>query len=145
VEEVEGEAVERVGEFGVVAWAFVAREGVGAIDFVPTDAQAELVEAREDFHAAFGGDVRVLAAPDHEELAADLGGASERVVGHAEAESALVDVSGVETDGAEDVGVEGGGAEGEVTADADAHGAEAAGAIGTRGKVIEDGAGVGVV
>jgi hypothetical protein len=90
---------------------------------------AELVEAGEDLHAAFEGDVGVLAAPDHEELALDVGGAGEGVVVHACAEAAFVDVGGVEAGGGEDVGVHGG-AEGEVAADADAHGAELAGAVG---------------
>jgi hypothetical protein len=144
VEEVEDEAVEAVGEFGVVADAFVAHEGVGAVDLVPAEARAELVEAGEHLHAAFEGDVRVLAAPDHEEFAVDVGGALEGVVVHAFAEAALVDVGGVEAGGAEDVGVHGG-AEGEVAADADAHRAEVAGAVGARGEVVEDGAGVGVV
>ena len=35
MEEVEDEAVEAVGEFGVVADAFVAHEGVGSVDLVP--------------------------------------------------------------------------------------------------------------
>ena len=74
----------------------------------------------------------------------DVGGAGEGVVVHAFAEAALVDVGGVEAGGGEDVGVHGG-AEGEVAADADAHGAEFAGAVGAGGEVVEDGAGVGVV
>ena len=144
MEEIEDEAVEAVGEFGVVADAFVAHEGVGSVDLVPGEASAEFVEAGEDGHAAFGGDVGVLAAPDHEELAFDFGGALEGVVVHAFAEAVFVDVGGVEAGGGEDVGVHGG-AEGEVAADADAHGAEFAGAVGAGGEVVEDGAGVGVV
>ena len=35
VEEIEDQAVQTVGEFGVVAQAFVAHEGVGAVDLVP--------------------------------------------------------------------------------------------------------------
>src|SRR6266550_6649469 len=56
----------------------------------------------------------------------------------------FVNVGGVEAGGGLDVGVHGG-AEGEVAADADAHGAEVAGAVGTCGEVVEDGAGIGVV
>jgi len=37
VEEVEDKAVEVVGEFGVVADAFVAHEGVSSVDLVPAD------------------------------------------------------------------------------------------------------------
>jgi len=35
VEEIEGDAVELEGEFGVVAMAFIAHEGVDAVDLVP--------------------------------------------------------------------------------------------------------------
>jgi hypothetical protein len=144
VEEVEDEAVEAVGEFGIVAEAFVAHEGVGPVDLVPAEAGAEFVEAGEDLHAAFEGDVGVLSAPDHEEFAVDVFGALEGVVVHALAEAALVDVGGVEACGGFDVGVHGG-AEGEVAADADAHGAEVTGAVGAGAEVVEDGAGVCVV
>ena len=53
VKEVEDEAVEGVGKFGVVADAFVAHEGVGSVDLVPAHAGSEFVEAGEDLHAAF--------------------------------------------------------------------------------------------
>ena len=98
----------------------------------------------EDLHAAFGGDVGVLPAPDHEEFALNVFGSVEGVVVHAFAEAALVDVGGVEAGGGEDAGGHCG-AEGEVSADADAHGAEFAGAVGAGGEVVEDGVGVGVV
>ncbi len=86
----------------------------------------------------------VLTAPDHEELAFDFGGALKRVVLHAFAEAAFVDVGGVEAGGGPDVRVHGG-AEGEVAADTDAHGAKFAGAVGAGDEMVEDGAGVGVV
>jgi hypothetical protein len=144
VEEVEDEAVEAVGEFGIVAEAFVAHESVGSVDLVPAEAGAKFVESGEDLHAAFEGDVGVLTAPDHEEFPLDVFGALEGVVVHALAEAAFVDVGGVEAGGGRDVGVHGG-AEGEVAADADAHGAEVAGAVGAGFEVVEDGSGVGVV
>ncbi len=87
--------------------------------------------------------MRVLAAPDHEEFAVDVGGAVEGVVA-ALAERAFVDVGGVEAGGGEDFGVHGG-AEGEMAADADAHGSDAAGAVGAGFEVVDGGAGVGVV
>src|ERR1700722_12071679 len=96
VEEVEDEAVETVSELGVVAEAFVAHEGVGAVDLAPAEAGVKFVEAGEDLHAAFKGDVGVLTAPDHEEFALDVFGALEGVVVHAFAEAALMDVGGVE-------------------------------------------------
>ena len=144
MEEIEDQTVETVGEFGVVAKAFVAHEGVGAVDLLPGETGAKFVEAGEDGHAAFGGDVGVLSAPDHEELALDFGGALEGVVVHAFAEAVLVDVGSVEAGGGLDVGVHGG-AEGEMAADADAHGAKFAGAVVAGGEVVENGAGIGVV
>jgi hypothetical protein len=143
VEEVEDEAVEGVGEFGVVAEALVAHEGVGSVDLVPAELLFEFVEAGEDGHAAFEWDVRVLASPDHEEFALDLFCAFEGVVS-AFAEGAFVNVGGVEAGSGEDVGVHCG-AEGEMAADADTHGTEVAGAVGAGFEVVERGAGVGVV
>lgn len=143
MEEVKDEAVEAVGEFGVVAYALVAHEGVGSVDLVPAELLLEFVKPGEDGHAAFEGDVRVLASPDHQELTLDVFGAFERVVS-AFAEGAFVDVGGVKAGGGENVGVHGG-AEGEVAADADAHGSEMAGAVGAGFEVVERGAGVGVV
>lgn len=43
VEECKRDAVEIVGQFGIVTWAFVAHEGVGAVDLVPIETQAKLV------------------------------------------------------------------------------------------------------
>jgi len=40
VEEIEDEAVEAVSEFGVVAEAFVAHEGVGTVDLMPSEVDA---------------------------------------------------------------------------------------------------------
>src|SRR3984885_12167686 len=148
VEKIEGDAIELEGEFGVVARAFIPHEGVGSVDLVPAVAEtlldAQLVEAREDPAAVVERDVRVLAAPDHEEVAPDVGGASERIVAFALAQRAPRDVSGVEADRAGDVGLHRG-AEGEVAAQADAEGAEFAGAVRARGEVVERGAGVGVI
>ena len=47
------------GELGVVAVAFVAHEGVGAIELVPREMGAGGDEGGLDFLAAFEGDVRV--------------------------------------------------------------------------------------
>ena len=87
------------GEFWVIAGAFVAQKGVGAVDLVPAVAEvgfgARFVEAGEDLAAGFEGDVRVLAAPDYEEFGADFGGAGEGVVMVAAAERGLGVVGGV--------------------------------------------------
>ena len=144
MEEVEDKLHDRVGEVGVVAEALVAEEGVGSVDFDPAHAGPYLVELGLDHRPALEGDVRVLAAPDHEELSLDISGAGEGVVVHAGSERGLVEVGGVEADGAEDLGVEGG-AEGEVAADADTHATDFAVAVGAGEEVVDDGAGVSVV
>ena len=67
-EEIYGEAVALQRELGIIAGAFVAEEGVGAVELVPREIRAGGGEGGVDFGAAFSGDVRVLAAPDHEQL-----------------------------------------------------------------------------
>ncbi len=121
VKEVKDEPVELEGELRVVACAFIAHKGMSAVDLVPAELCADLIEAAEHLHARFGGDVRILAAPHHQELAADVFGAIERIIVHAFAEATFVDVGGVEARGCEDIGVHGG-AKGEVASDADADG-----------------------
>jgi hypothetical protein len=120
VEEIEDQAVQTVSKFRVVAQAFVAHEGVCAVDVVPGETCTQLVETGEDLHTSFRGDVWILTAPNHEQLAFNFRGALKGVVMHAFAEAAFVDIGGVETGGGLDVGVHGG-AEGKVAANADAH------------------------
>ena len=60
MEEIEDQTVEAVGQLGVVARAFVTHEGVGSVDLVPAQADAEFVEPGKDLQAAFERDVRVL-------------------------------------------------------------------------------------
>jgi len=117
---------------------------VGSVDLDPAHARSYFIQLRLNHGPALEGDVRVLTAPDHEELALDVGGAGEGVVLHAGSEGGFVEVGGVEADGAEDLGVEGG-AEGEVAADADAHDADLAVAVGAGEEVVDDGFGVSVV
>lgn len=143
-EEVEREAVATQGELRVVAQALVAQEGVGAVEFVPGEMGAGGVQRGLDFEAAFKRNVWILAAPDHEEFALDLAEAVEAVVVHALREAALMDVGGVETNGGEHGGIHGG-AKCEVSADADAEGAEAAGAGWVLREIGQGGAGIGVV
>ena len=127
MEEIEDESVETVGEFGVVADAFVAHEGMGSVDLVPAELLFEFIEAGEDGHAAFERNVGVLAAPDHEKFALNVFCALERIVSTF-AEGAFVDVGGVEACGGEDVGVHSG-TECKVAADADADRSETTGAV----------------
>jgi hypothetical protein len=144
LEELEDQRVAEIGEGGVVAGAFIAHEGVLAVEFVPGVMQIRVSHGVVNNPPAFAGDVGVLAAEDHQHLAFDFGDAVEGIVFHAFAEGSLVDVGGVEAGGGEDAWIHGG-AEGEVAADADADCADFFCAIGAGFQVREDSAGVGVV
>ena len=76
-------------------WAFTVLDVVGADGGF---------EGGVDFQPTLQRDVRVLAAPDHEQLAGDLGDAVEGVIVHPGAEAALVDVGGVKAGGGENAG-----------------------------------------
>src|SRR5258708_4714132 len=78
----ESEGVALEGEFRIVARAFVAEEGVGAVEFVPGKVCAGGVESCLDFSAAFERDVRILPAPNHQKLALNFRNPIERVVIH---------------------------------------------------------------
>ena len=62
------------GDFGVVAVADVAHEGVLTIELVPRNGEAGVGHGVVDLAAAFAGDVRILSTPDHEHFGLDLGG-----------------------------------------------------------------------
>jgi len=69
VEEFEGEIEALEGHDGIVAWAFVADESVGCVDFVPRVVEVCFLKAGADLVAAFQWYVRILATENHEELA----------------------------------------------------------------------------
>src|SRR5688572_13054635 len=102
---------------------------MGAVELVPSEVCSRGREGGVDFGATFAGNVRVLAAPDHHELAFNVRNSGEGVVGLAFPEAALVDIGGVETSGGGDPGNHGR-AEREVAAETDAHGADATAAAG---------------
>ena len=144
MEEAVDELHEVGGQLRVVARTFVAEKGVRAIDFMPLKARVNFIEAVEERHAAIRGDVRVLAAPGHEELALDVSRSGERVVVLALAEGAGVQVSGIEADRSSNLRVHGA-AKGEMTAEADAYGSQFARAVEVGSKPGDKGGGVGVV
>ena len=74
MKEFEGEVEALESQYGIVAWAFVANEGVGRVDFVPGVVEVGFFLAGADLVAAFEGDVGILTAENHEELAFDVGG-----------------------------------------------------------------------
>lgn len=132
------------GEFGIVAQALVAEEGVGGVELIPGEVNAGGGECLIDQGAAFGRHVRVLAAKDEHQLAAQLGGAGEGVVIEAGAEAVFVQIGGIKAGGGGDLGFQGG-AVGEMAADARAEGAEATGAGVVVFQIREHGAVVVVV
>ena len=144
VKECQDDSIKAIGQFRIVPRTFVAHKRVSAVDLVPIEAQAKLVEASENLHATLKRDVRILPSPDHEQFATDVFSALDRVVVLALAKAALMHIRGIETGGAQYIGVHCG-AEGEVTSDADTERAEFPCAVGPRRQVIERGACVGVV
>lgn len=77
MEHASNKGVEQASKLRVVARTFVAHKGVRAIYLKPGKPRAGLVEAVEHSDAAFSGNVWVLAAPDHQQFAANVAGASE--------------------------------------------------------------------
>src|SRR5271170_2371752 len=96
MEEVEDDSIELKGQFGIVANAFVAHEGVSSVDFIPTELRADFIETGQHDCAAFERGMRVLASPDHQQLALDVLGTLERIVVHALAQAALVYIGCIE-------------------------------------------------
>ena len=131
-------------ELGVVAGALVAAERMLAVHLHPREASAGVFERSVDALAALTRYVRILAAPDHQQLAANLPDPAQRVVIHTLAEAGLVDIGGVETSRGPDIGIEGG-TEGKMAADTDPDRPQLAGARGVVGEKVEDGTGVRVV
>ncbi len=112
--------------------------------YVPVEPGSNFIETLEDLHAAFGGDVRILPAPDHEKLTFDFAGAGHRVVLHSLAEAAFVDIGGVKADGAVNIWVHGS-AEGEMASHADTHNTETTSTVGAFCEVGEGDAGIVIV
>src|SRR4029453_6032320 len=131
-------------ELGVVAVALVAGERMLAVHLHPREAGSGVLERGVNGLAALTRDVRILAAPDHQQLAAKLPDPVERVVIHTLPETALVDIGGVEAGRCPDIGIEGG-TEGKMTTDADPDRPELAGARGVVGEKVQGGTGVRVV
>ena len=131
-------------ELGVVAVALVTAERMLAVHFHPREAGSGVFESGVDALAALTRDMRILAAPDHQQLAANLPDPVQRVIVHTLAETALVDIGGVEAGRCPDIGIEGG-TEGKMAADTDPDRPELAGARGVVGEKVEDGTGVRVV
>ena len=131
-------------ELGVVAVALVTAERMLAVHFHPREAGSRVFESGVDALAALTRDMRILAAPDHQQLAANLPDPVQRVIVHTLAETALVDIGGVEAGRCPDIGIEGG-TEGKMAADTDPDRPELAGARGVVGEKVEDGTGVRVV
>ena len=89
--------------------------------------------------------MRILPTPDHEQFGLDILRAGQRVIRHALAEAALVDVSGVKTNGGFDVRIPGRSAKAEMATNANPQRAELAGAGRMRLQVIQNSARIRVV
>lgn len=80
MEQFENQPVALIREGGIVAVPLIAHEGVGAIHFEPLKIGFNFVKASLDAIAAVERNVRILATPDVQQLALDVGRAGERVI-----------------------------------------------------------------
>src|SRR5688572_6813593 len=103
-EDVDDERVAGQRQLRVVARALVSHERVGAVELVPGEIHPRLVETPLEQAPTLGWDVRILTAPDHEQLALDVAGAREAVVAPC-TEAALMNVRGVEAGRGQYLGV----------------------------------------
>ncbi len=138
-------------EHRVVARSLVPEKGMGGVEFQPLVMRARLFECSVDLPASFKGDVRILPAPHHEELAVDRAffRPFEGIIRHAEPQTArvrlkFVDVGCVKADPRADFGMETG-SEVQMTADANSEGAKFAGAEGVLLQETNDGGGIGII
>ena len=83
----------------IVAGTFVAKKGVCCVELMPLKVRSGITECVVDQSPSLAGNVWVLPAPDHQQLARDLPDAIQAVVVHALPQSALVDVGCVEAGG----------------------------------------------
>src|SRR3954451_22403890 len=131
VEQFKNELVAKSRQSRVVTRPFITQECVLPVDFDPLKTGADLLEARMNQCSAFDRYMRVLAAPDVQQLPFDLARTFERVILHSLAEPVPVDIGRVEAGGGEHVGIHCG-AEGEMSANADPHDAQPPRAIWIR-------------
>ncbi len=143
-EEFEREVEALLREDRIVAWTFVAQEGMSGVDFVPGVEDVRFLKPGTDLIAASEWDMRVLATEDHEQFAMHFVCTLQGIVVLVIAECGCVDVGCVKASRGADIGLHGG-AEGEVAAEADAHDPKLAVAGRHRGEVVESCASVGVI
>ena len=127
----------------IVARAFVAQEGVLRVELVPGEVHVFLFERFVNFLSAFPRHVRILPAPEHEQLGFDVDRTRKRVVSRF-AQRGGVEIGRVKTGRRQHILVFGRGAKTKMTADANPDGAESAGARLVRLQIIEDRPGIAV-
>src|SRR5687767_7914587 len=76
----------------VVARTFVPHECMSPVEFMPRELDSRRRHCVVNQGAAFSGNVRVLAAPDHQHFGFDFSHPVERVVAQPFSEAALVNV-----------------------------------------------------
>ena len=117
VKKSEREGIALQAEFGIITGALIAHEGMGTVEFVPSEVGPGGVQGGVDFLPTFEGNMGILSAPEHEQFASDFWNVFKGVVVHPMAEAAFVNIGRVKTNGGEHGGIHGR-AEGQMTADA---------------------------
>jgi hypothetical protein len=120
MEQLKYEGVTKASEGRVIARPFVAEESMLTVDLDPLKTGTHFFEARVNQIAAFEWNVGVLPAPDVEQFAFYFTGPFKRVVVHAPAQAATVDVGCVKANGRQHVRIHRG-AESEMPTNANAH------------------------
>jgi hypothetical protein len=80
MKEIQDEGPALQGQRRIVARAYIAKERVSRIEFVPGEVCAGFVETGFDEISPFERDMWVLPPPDMQQLAFDLGGPVQRIV-----------------------------------------------------------------
>src|SRR6266853_1330049 len=128
MKEIKDQSIELICQLRLIADTFIAHERMSAVHLMPTELRVHLIQSGQHPHPAFQRDVRVLSAPDHQQLAIDVLRTLQRIVLHSFAEAALMDIGCIEARGPQHVGIHGR-AECEMTTDADAQGPKLTSAI----------------
>jgi hypothetical protein len=130
-----------VSERRIIAWAFITHERMGCIDFVPGEVRANFFETGFDRISSLEGDMRVLPAPEMQQLSFDFAGSGKRIVILALAETVRVDIGRIKASCRQNMRIHGG-PECQMPADADTHRAQPARAVFKRTQVVQRGPGI---
>jgi hypothetical protein len=93
----ERQLIAQLRDLGIVSRPFVSHERVLPIELVPGESETELGEPGINDRPSIARNVRILASPYHEKLALYLSGTEQRVIVHAGAQTAFMQIGGIKT------------------------------------------------